>query len=198
MIVMRRHFSLLALALTSVLFFSACAFSKLSRLENCEFRSTTLEQTQLAGVNVQGYKSVLDFKFTDALKVADAYKSGKMPLSFILNVEARNPNSKPALMAKIDWIALIDDDQIALGTVDRAVQIPAGGTAIIPFTVQTDLLELLKGKSKDALITYAMGLAGADNKPLRVAIKVKPYISIGKKTLAYPGFFKLEQEFSAD
>lgn len=176
---------------------SGCGLGKVKRLQNCEFRTTTLENTSLAGVNVQAINSLFSIKLGDMLKLADAVKSGSLPLTFVLNTEVRNPNKKPASMTKVDWIASIDDDEIAHGAVEQRVEIPGMGTATVPFTVGTDVMQLLRGKSKDALITYALGLAGANNAPVRVSIKLKPYIHIGKKEIAYPGFIRLSQEFSA-
>jgi hypothetical protein len=87
---------------------------------------------------------------------------------------------------------------MATGTLNKRVEIPAnGGITIIPLQLGTDLLEIMKGESRQALVNFGLNLADAGNRPTRVSIKVKPTILIGAVEIEYPGYYKLDYEFSS-
>ena len=101
-------------------------------------------------------------------------------------------------MNRLEYITLIDDVEIATGTLNRRIEIPAnGGVSIIPLQLGTDLLEILQGESRQALVNFGLNLADAGNRPTRVSIKVKPTILIGAVELQYPGYYQLNYDFSS-
>ena len=122
-----------------------------------------------------------------------------MPLVFTLNIEVKNPNTTMAAMNNFEWIAFIDNTQIAAGNVNKRVEIPANnGVAIVPFTVGCDLMEVLKGNSKDNVLNFGLNLAGAGNRPTRVTLKVKPTIVVSGMPMQYPGFISVSHEFGSN
>ena len=94
---------------------SSCSFLKeIATLGKCEFRVTTLENPTLAGIDVSDISSLGDFGFADMGILTASIMKGILPLDFTLNIEARNPNPATAAMNRLEYIALIDDVQIAL------------------------------------------------------------------------------------
>ena len=85
-------------------------------LAKCDFRLKTIENTNLAGVNIQHIQKLSDLNFIDAARISAAMAGKELPLTFTLNVEARNPNASQASIQRIDWILLIDDIEMANGT----------------------------------------------------------------------------------
>lgn len=167
-------------------------------LAKCDFRLKTVENTNLAGVNIQRVQKLSDLNFIDAARISAAMTGKELPLTFTLNVEARNPNATPASMQRIDWILLIDDIEMANGTNTQQVLIPANqGTIIIPLQISSDLKKSLTGKSGNAILNFAFNLGGAGNTPSRISLKAKPTILIGSFPLAYPGYITVTQEFSS-
>ena len=78
------------------------------------------------------------------------------------------------------------------------IQIPAnGGTSIIPLTIGINLKEALKDKSGDAIANFGLNLAGAGNKPTRITLKAKPSIMVNGRSIAYPGYLTVENEFTS-
>jgi len=168
-------------------------------LAKCDFRLKTIENTNLAGVNIQHIQKMTDLNLMDAGRISAAMMGKELPLTFILNVEARNPNASPASMQRIDWILLIDDIEMANGTNTQQVMVPANqGTALIPLQISTDLKKSLTGKSGTAILNFGFNLAGAGNTPSRITLKAKPTILIGSFPLAYPGYITVSQEFSSN
>lgn len=178
---------------------SSCSFLKdIATLGKCEFRMTTLQDPELAGVDISRIHNFSDLNFVDIGIISASIMKGEMPLSFTLNVEARNPNPASATLSKLEYIAFIDDVEVASGALNKRIEIPAnGGVASIPLRLQTDLIEILKKDSRQALVNFGLNLADAGSRPTRVSIKVKPTILIGSLEINYPGYFTVKYDFSS-
>jgi len=180
---------------------SSCGLRKqISEMQNfakCEFRLKTIEDINVANVNVQKVKSISDLNFMDAALITASLAKGTLPLSLTLNVEAKNPNTSQAAMNKMEWILLIDKTEIVEGVLNERIVIPpSGGSSIIPLHIKTDLSAVLK-KSGSELLGYGFGLTGSDNTSTRITLKVKPTIMIGKVPITYPGYISVSKEFTS-
>ncbi len=198
-----KKFRFLSLVLLTMLTVSACdvlnQVQQMANLTKCEFRLNSVDQLRLAGVNIQQVSQLSDLNFLDAAKITTAALSGaSLPLNFTLNVEAKNPNPAVAGLNRLEWTLLIDDIEMVSGVNEDRVQIPAnGGTSILPLTIGVDLKQVLKGKSGDAIANFGLNLAGAGNKPTRITLRAKPYISVGSQTISYPGYLTIQNEFTS-
>ena len=197
---MNKH-TIAKITLLGLLILSTAGCKQLRQMKNfakCQFRMTTLENARLAGVNVQHIKKVSDVKLLDVATLTAAYMSNNLPLSFTLNLEAKNPNDQPAAMNRMGWIAFIDDVQISQGNLDQRIAVPAnGGTAKIPVRINANLKEVLNNKTKDSVLNFGMNLVGNGNQPTRVGIKIKPSIMVGQKAINYPGYITVKKEFGS-
>lgn len=178
---------------------SSCSFLKeMAALGKCEFRMTTLEDPELAGIDISRVRSFSDLGLTDMGIITASIVKGELPLAFTLNIEARNPNPATAAMNKLEYMAFIDDVQVASGAMDRRVEIPpGGGIATIPLLLNTDLIDILGKDSRQALVNFGLNLADAGNKPTRVSLKVKPTILVGGLEIVYPGYFNVKYDFTS-
>lgn len=165
----------------------------------CEFRVKNLEEVYLAGVDVTYVDQFSDLDFSQATTISMQAMKGKMPLNFKLNVEVRNPNDEKASMNRFLWDLYIDDELITKGKVVKDLKVPAGGgIAVLPVQVDLDLFDVLSGESSDAVLNFAMNLAGDGAYPSRVKLRVKPTIYIAMTEVKYPGFFTIEEEFVSE
>ncbi|HEX7412111.1 MAG TPA: hypothetical protein VF298_08235 [Bacteroidales bacterium] len=172
---------------------------QMGMLAKCDFRLKTIENTNLAGVNIQHIQKLSDLNFIDAARISAAMAGKELPLTFTLNVEARNPNTSQASIQRIDWILFIDDIEMANGTNTEQIIIPANqGIVLIPLQISSDLKKSLTGKSGTAILNFGFNLAGAGNAPSRITLKAKPTILIGSFPLSYPGYITVTQEFSSN
>ena len=178
---------------------NSCNFLKeISTLGKCEFRVTTLEDPEIAGVDVSQIRSFTDLSFVDMGIISASFLKGDLPLSFTLNVEARNPNPAMAALNGLEYLAFIDDVEVARGNLDSRIEIPAnGGVTTIPLRLNTDLIDILKKDSRQALVNFGLNLADAGNRPTRVSIKVKPTILVGAMEINYPGYFTVKHDFTS-
>lgn len=171
---------------------------QMGMMTKCDFRLKTVESTNLAGVNIQQIQKLSDLNFMDAARISAAMTGQQLPLTFTLNVEARNPNTSQASMQRIDWILLIDDIEMANGTNTQQIVIPANqGTVLIPLQISTDLKKSLTGKSGNAILNFAFNLAGQGNSPSRITLKAKPTILIAGFQIPYPGYITVNQDFTS-
>ena len=99
---------------------NSCSFLKeMASLGKCEFRLTTLENPVLAGIDVSQVRSYSDIGLADLAILTTSIIKGELPLSFTLNVETRNPNPAMAALNKLEYLAFIDDVQVASGSLTR-------------------------------------------------------------------------------
>ena len=182
-----------------VIWLGSCNFLKeMAALGKCEFRLTTLEEPELAGVDVSHIRSYTDLNLVEMGLVSASILKGELPLSFTLNVEVRNPNPAMAALNRLEYLAFIDDVEVARGALDRRIEIPAnGGVSTIPLRLETDLIDILKKDSRQALVNFGLNLADAGKRPTRVSIKVKPTILVGALEIDYPGYFTVKHDFTS-
>jgi len=194
--------SILPISALFFIFFTSCDIvnqvSQMSNLAKCDFRLESVQQLNMAGIDVQNVKKLSDLNLMDAGKILSAVTSNNFPLDFTLNVEAKNPNSATAGMTQIDWILLIDDIEMTRGVLDKKVTIPGNnGTAIIPMRMHFDLKQALSGKNADAIINFGLNLAGTGNKPTRFTLQMKPTITVSGYPITYPGYLNVRTEFGS-
>jgi LEA14-like dessication related protein len=198
---MKKYFDLIfrICVLSILLSVLSCTYLKeLTTLKDCEFRMGTLENPVLAGVDISGIFNLKDFSIEQTGKITKSILLGTLPLSFILNVEVKNPNQKNASLNRLEYLAFIDTVQIASGAMEEHVVIPSGGgIATIPVKVETDILDLVKKEPVNTLLNYALNLADDGNRPVRVNIKIKPWIQIGSVDREYPGYITVKQDFAS-
>jgi hypothetical protein len=164
----------------------------------CEFRIESARNMKLAGVNIQEKHSMSELSFTDAAKIAGVLAGGTLPLTFDLNIEVKNPNPGMAAMNKLDWILIIDDIEMTRGILNQRIEIPANTVTSFPVAMSLDLMKSLNGKSGDALINFALNLAGTGSQPTRIKLKAKPTIMVGTTLIEYPGYITIRQEFGGN
>src|SRR4028118_1723511 len=90
--------------LLAVLLTNCRQIRELSAFSKCEFRLASVQNTTLAGVNVQNVRSINDLNLLQAGKITTAYASGSLPLNLLLNIDVRNPNAATAALNSLEWI----------------------------------------------------------------------------------------------
>lgn len=147
-------------------------------------------------MNVQGRTNLSGLSLSDAGRLSTAYFNKNLPLSFVLNIEATNPNAREAALHGFDWILNIDDVEMARGRQDQQITIPGeNGKNIIPMNISVNLFEILSDRSRDALLNFAFNLVDSSGKPTRVGMRIRPTVFVQGIPLSYPDFIELSTEF---
>ena len=189
----------LLILISLIILVPGCALlTELTALTKCEFSFHSAQDPSVCGVNVSAKRSFSDFSFVDGQVIAANMLKGTLPFTIIANVEVKNPGTMKAAVNAIEWIAFIDDIQVAQGIVNDRIEIaPTGGRSIIPVSIRTDLFDYLEGDNPRTMINFALNLVDAGNQPTRLSMKIKPSVLIGGQSVYYPGFFTISKEFSS-
>lgn len=189
----------LLLVATAILLLSACSpLREIAALRKCEFRLLSIQDPEVCGVDISQKDSWADFNFMEAQAVAGQLMKKKLPLEITVNVEALNPGSSVAAVNSLQWIAFLDDLQLARGSVQERVEIrPSGGTSLIPLRVRADLFNYLEGNNPAAMLNFALTLLNAGNRTSQVSIKIKPSVRIGNRDIEYPDYFTISKEYTS-
>ena len=191
------------LSMTIMLTLSGCdvlnQMAQMATFSKCEFKTTTVENLTLGGVNVQNTKSLSDINFLTIGGMLKSIAMGKMPLEFTINLEAKNPNATLAAMNKIEWIVIIDSTELTRGIINERIEIQPNGTTPIPIHIESDILEIAKGKAGKSVLNLGLNLAGVDGTPSsRLTIKIKPTIMVGSFPMDYPGYITVKKDFGSN
>lgn len=69
-----------------------------------------------------------------------------MELTALVNID--NPNAQSASLMKLDWIAQIDDTELARGTTTDKISVPANAKGVqLPLKIMLDLKEVSQKKA---------------------------------------------------
>ena len=191
------------LSMTIVFMLSGCdvlnQITQMATFSKCEFKTANVENLTMGGVDVQNVKTLSDVNFLTIGGLLKTLATGKLPLNFTVNLEAKIPNTTLAAMNKIEWIVEIDSVEFTRGVINERIEIQPNGTSLVPINVQSDLLEIAKGKTGKSALNLGLNLAGVDGTPTtRLTIKIKPTIMIGSFPMEYPGYIKVSKEFGSN
>jgi hypothetical protein len=140
-----------------------------------------------------------DFTALEALKLSSVFASGKLPVSFTLNIEAKNPNDGTGGYAKTDatvnsmpWRLLIDDKETITGNISSPVTVPGTGElALIPIQIDIDLIQVIKNQGYESLLNLILALGGRESSAARLTVFTDPTVSTALGNINYPGELKI-------
>jgi hypothetical protein len=193
-----------AILVTLIVAVTGCSTLKqlsdtVATLQQLQFKLDGVKPGTLAGVDLTKANDPSRLSATDGLRLATAYAEGSWPLSFTLNVAARNPNDDgegsgggTALLSSLAWTLAIDGKETISGDIPEPLQIPgAGRVTIIPFKMSLDLYRFFGDGGYDDLLNLALAIAGAEGTASRLTLTAVPTVSIAGVPVRYPGAIKI-------
>ncbi|HLP27049.1 MAG TPA: hypothetical protein VK147_00320 [Candidatus Didemnitutus sp.] len=187
------------LLLLSVVFLVSCASirditNSLASLQNMQFKLTGLTGMRLAGVDVSRIASPSSLSISDGLALTQAFARRSLPTTFVVNVDAKNPNtgtstakSIPLTLNGLDWRLLIDDKPTISGDLDKPVDVPGNGkTTQIPLAVSMDMYSFFADKGYDGIVNLALALGGQKGSTSRVKLDAMPTVGTPLGPMTYP------------
>jgi hypothetical protein len=184
---------------------SCSVYQTMVNLSRLQFKLGDVNNFTIGGINISNKKSLNDFNPLEILTVTQAIASGKLPASFTLNVEAKNPNDGTGGYPKTDatlksfpWRLEIDDVETISGNIGSQVSVPGTGELTnIPLTMNIDLIEFFGNKGYDKLLNLALTLGGQEGSSSKLALFATPTVSSPLGDIKYPGELKIiEQSFT--
>ena len=184
---------------------SCSVYQTMVNLSRLKFKLGDVNNLTLNGINISNKKSISDFNATELLKLTSVITSGKLPASFTLNVEAKNPNDGSGGYPKTDatlkafpWKLEIDNVETISGDIGSPVSVPGTGEVTnIPLTMNLDLVEFFGNKGLDNLVNLALALGGQEGSSSKLTLYATPTVSSPLGDIKYPGELKIvDQSFT--
>jgi len=179
----------------TVVFISGCAvFNTVQNIARLKYRILSTENYRISGIEVDNKKSIKDFTSVELLKLSVAIAKGSLPATFLINVEAENPNDgkgdyprSDINIIKFPWRLFLNDKEIADGDISNSVYVPGRGeSVIVPIKVQLDIMKLIKEKSFEDIIALIKRLGGIHGTTANIKLLVKPSLGTSIGNIEYP------------
>jgi len=171
-------------------------FVNLSRLQ---FKLGSVNNFEINGIDLSNKSKLDDFKLTDILNLSSMFASGKFPVSFTLNVDAKNPNdgtggykATDATIQSFPWRLMIDNKETISGNIDKPVSVPGTGEVMtIPIVISFDLVKFFNDLGYESFINLALMLGGKDGSSTRLTLYANPVVNTILGNISYPGEIKI-------
>ncbi|HMU43498.1 MAG TPA: LEA type 2 family protein [Ignavibacteriaceae bacterium] len=178
---------------------SCSVYETIVNLSRLQFKLGNVNGFLLNGVSISDKSKLDDFSAFDIIKLSTAVVQGSLPVSFTLNVEAKNPNDGTGGYKKTDatlksfpWRLNLDGKEILTGNISSPVTVPGTGDATtIPIQISVDLVKLFKDEGYESLINLALNLGGKGGSASRLTIYAKPTVTSPLGDITYPGELKI-------
>ncbi len=168
--------------------------SALSSFQQLQFKLGEVNNFRLAGVDISRLANPTSLGISEAAKLLSAYQRDEIPVSFRLNVEAKNPNDGSArtggadlFVKKMVWTLYIDDKKTIDGTVSKKLRIPANGaTEIIPIDIGLDLVDFFGDRGYEDLLNLAFAIGGVDGSSSKLRLGARVTVETPLGDVEYP------------
>lgn len=195
-----RKIKLLAIIIFVSLFTIQCSvYETLTNISRLKFKVGAVSGFQLSGISISNKSKLSDFNAGDLLKLTSSFAGGTLPASFILNVEAKNPNDgtggyrrTDATLQNFKWRLFLDDKETISGDIDQPITVPGTGEITnIPLRINIDLMKFFKDKGYESIINLALALGANNSSSSKITLFATPTVSSPFGNITYPGELKI-------
>ncbi|MCX7879012.1 MAG: hypothetical protein N2510_10305 [Ignavibacteria bacterium] len=179
-----------------ILINSGCSglYDAIVNLQRLQFKLDRVTDMKVAGIGLSNISSISNISVIDAANLLATFNSGKLPISFVLNVLAKNPNDgtggtkrSSAVIENLAWRLFIDNKETINGNAGN-ITVPGVGEATnIPVQINFDLLKFFSDAGYESLINLALALGGKNGSASRITLKAKPTVKTDFGPITYPG-----------
>ena len=175
------------------------AYETIVNLSRLKFRIDSIDNLELAGIPLKNKLSINDFSTLETMKLSTAFVRNTLPLTFTINVDAKNPNDGTggyprtnATIVSFPWRLFLDDKQTVTGNIGSEVAVPGSGeTTKIPLKVTIDLVQFFKEKGYQGILNLALNLVRESNTPSKITLYVQPTVGSQLGNIKYPKEIKI-------
>ncbi len=200
---MKKYFSVVIIL---ALVIGGCSvYQTLTNLSRLQFKVGQVDGFKINGVSISGKSKLSDFNPLDLINLSAAFAKGSLPASFVLNVEAKNPNDgtggyqkSDATLQNFKWRLFLDDKETVSGELDQPVTVPGtGNVTTIPLRINLDLVRFFEDRGYESIINLALALGGVQGSSSKITLFATPTVSSPFGNITYPGELKLvDTQFS--
>jgi len=185
----------LMITIILISFIAGCSIYKtIINVSRLKYKLDSVTKFKLNGIAIDSKSKLSDFGPGDMLKLTSVFSTGKFPVTFDLNILAKNPNDGTGGYDQTDitiksfsWDLYLNKKKIVSGNIDKVVTVPGiGNSSIIPLIVKLDLIEFLDNGSFNKVIDLALKLGGKNKTTSEIEVIAKPVLGTPFGDLSYP------------
>lgn len=196
---MKSKIAYILIILSSFILYQCSIYQTMTNLSRLQFKVGEINGFKVNNIDITNKSSLTDFSPTDVLALTSSFSQGKLPVSFVLNVDAKNPNDGTGGYARTDatlksfkWRLFIDDTETISGDIDSPVTVPGTGEVTkIPLRINVDLFQFFKNQGFDKVINLALTLGGKNSTTSKITLYATPTVSTIFGDIKYPGELKI-------
>lgn len=158
----------------------------------CTYSYKSITGLSVGGMDISGGISLLQTPQILAL-LGGAGKS--VPINFTLNLNVDNPTASAAAMSGVHYALDIDGVEFTTGSVNRAINIPAGGRNVLPLSIGVDIMKLLQGESASAATKALKNFIGIGSEKSNVSLRIKPVFNVAGVAVESPAYIPVNFSF---
>ncbi len=195
-----KNFAVLSFILLLALSNLSCSVYKtIVNVSRLKFKLGSVENIELSDVKLDNKKSLSDFNSIEVIKLTASVARRSMPLTFILNVEAINPNDGTGGYPRTDitlksfpWKLYIDDKETVSGNIEKPVVIPGTDETVkIPIRADVDLFKFFRDKEYEDLVNLALAINRTKGTSAKLVLYAQPTVTTPIGDITYPGQLKI-------
>jgi hypothetical protein len=152
------------------------------------FRVVSVDDARLAGVDVRDVRRPSDLSVADAARIVATTAAGTLPLDLAFTIEAANRRDIDVRMRQFDWKLRFDDVEVSEGASETDIRIPVGGVTTFPLSMTSDLRDLVRDRSRDAIVDVASGIVDPERRPPRISLLIRPTFELFGRPVRTPGY----------
>ncbi len=187
------------IVLMAVIFVQCSLIQTFINLTRVKFKLQGVENIYVANVSVMNKTRLSDFSAIDILQLSASVLKGTLPVTFVLNVNAVNPNqataksSAPsATITSFPWRLVVDSKEVLRGNISQPITIPGNGQqANIPIAIGFDLMKTFKDKSYEGLVDLVLRATGRSTGSTSLELYASPTVRTEIGNIGYPGEIKI-------
>jgi hypothetical protein len=195
----KRAAAILTLLLLVISETGCSAYETIVNLSRLEFKIDSVDNIELAGIPLKSKLSINDFSTLETLKLSTAFVRNTLPLTFTINVDAKNPNDgtggyprTSATIVSFPWKLFLDDKQTVTGNINSEVAVPGTGEATnIPIKVTIDLVQFFKDRGYQGILNLALNIVKESSTPSKITLYAQPTVGTQLGNIKYPKEIKI-------
>ena len=170
-------------------------FNTMENVKRLQFKLADVSEFNIAGISIGKKATLSEFVMKDIALFTSNVLSKKFPVSFVLTINAKNPNDgkggRPATKSTISafpWDLYVNDTKTISGNISKPIYVPGTGQAIdIPIKISMDFFEFFSKYTYKELAQLALSIGGVNGTTSQIKLKAKPAITTPYGTINYPG-----------
>ena len=180
-------------------------YETITNLSRLQFKLGEVNDFSVNGIDISNKSKLADFSPLEIINLSSIVTSGKLPISFTLNVGAKNPNDGTGGYKKTDatlksfpWRLQLDNKETISGNIASPVSVPGTGEiSTIPIQINIDLLQFIENQGYESLLNLVLALGGQQGSAARLTLFADPTVSTVLGDINYPGELKIvDHQFS--